>query len=239
MVRFFDRSQHCIKAPHKPIKQGYKILALCDHGYTSSWIYSSRTQGFANLTRLPNLSTTSSTVVHLCQPLPSKIHQLHLYMDNYFTNIPLLHTLYSTLHIGAFGALRMNYIPRQEFNDNVRLSWNNLIVPMTHIFNSIDGVIIILSKCYPVFTVKIGYLQSAGSLERPVLEVPSYVTHLKRQLEQLGSELDSLFLVSLKTTISIWEVWVLRINSAVIIKLNNGKTELATIVLLAVRHYDS
>jgi len=46
------------------------------------------------------------------------------------------------------------------------------MVPMTHIFNSIDGVIIILPRCYPVFALKIGYLKSA---RRPVLEVPSYV----------------------------------------------------------------
>jgi len=93
MVRFFGRGQLTIKAPHKPIKQGYKILALCNHGYTvpSHGSIHREHKVLRVLLDFPNLSATSSAV-QLCQPLPSKIHQFHLYMDNHFTNIPLLHT---------------------------------------------------------------------------------------------------------------------------------------------------
>jgi len=34
MVAFTGRSQHTLKMPNKPIDEGYKIYAICDHGYT-------------------------------------------------------------------------------------------------------------------------------------------------------------------------------------------------------------
>ena len=33
MVPYFGHTRHTIKAPHKPIKQGYKLWALGDSGY--------------------------------------------------------------------------------------------------------------------------------------------------------------------------------------------------------------
>ena len=136
MVRFHGHSQHTLKMPNKPIKHGYKILALCDHGYTYNWMYTSRTQGFANIDRVPNLTPTSSAVIQLCRPLPSMQYQFHLYMDNYFTNIPLFHHLYSSLHIAACGTLRINYIPtslKQHFDESQtrHLPWNHLAVITT------------------------------------------------------------------------------------------------------------
>jgi hypothetical protein len=34
MIRFFGQSKHTFKTPNKPIKERYKIFALCKAGYT-------------------------------------------------------------------------------------------------------------------------------------------------------------------------------------------------------------
>jgi len=39
MVLFKGRSFHTIKMPNKPIDQGYKIYALCEKGYTYSFLF--------------------------------------------------------------------------------------------------------------------------------------------------------------------------------------------------------
>src|SRR2546421_4425957 len=39
MVRFHGRSSDTCKMPNKPIKQGYKIFALADRGYSSIFSY--------------------------------------------------------------------------------------------------------------------------------------------------------------------------------------------------------
>jgi hypothetical protein len=36
MVRFTGRSHHTLRMPNKPIPEGYKIFALCEHGYAYS-----------------------------------------------------------------------------------------------------------------------------------------------------------------------------------------------------------
>jgi hypothetical protein len=45
MVPFAGRSKHTIKMPNKPIKEGFKIWALCDHGYLWDFLFYSRTSG--------------------------------------------------------------------------------------------------------------------------------------------------------------------------------------------------
>ena len=39
MVPYFGHTGHTIKAPHKPIKQGYKLWALGDSGYIYNWLW--------------------------------------------------------------------------------------------------------------------------------------------------------------------------------------------------------
>lgn len=58
MVRFTGRSAHTIKIKNKPIKQGFKLFALCWHGYTYSFLYNSRAKKI-NVKKLPNHSLTS------------------------------------------------------------------------------------------------------------------------------------------------------------------------------------
>ena len=49
MVQCFGRSQHTFKAPNKPIKEGYKIFALCEAGYTYYFMWSSKTKSYSEL----------------------------------------------------------------------------------------------------------------------------------------------------------------------------------------------
>lgn len=82
VIRFSGRSRHTLKIRNKPIKKGYKIFALCDHGYTYEFLWYSSTQGIAELTvsaassstSLPIASSstpTSKGVLHLARSLPS------------------------------------------------------------------------------------------------------------------------------------------------------------------------
>ena len=44
IARFFGRSAHTVRIKNKPIPEGYKILSLCDAGYTYAFIFTSRIQ---------------------------------------------------------------------------------------------------------------------------------------------------------------------------------------------------
>jgi Transposase IS4 len=45
MVPFAGRSKHTLKMKNKPVKEGFKIWALCDHGYLWDFLFYSRTCG--------------------------------------------------------------------------------------------------------------------------------------------------------------------------------------------------
>jgi hypothetical protein len=104
MVRFFGRSKHTFKVPNKPIKEGYKIFALCEAGYTYYFIWSSKSESYGELIKLPDLSPTESMVYQLAQKLPKDIPYI-IYMDNLFTRVPLLRKL-RAINIGACGITR-------------------------------------------------------------------------------------------------------------------------------------
>ena len=101
---------HPLKIRNKPIKEGDKIFALCDHGYTYGFLWYSSTQGVAELsssavlsstTRTPGLTATSNGVLHLAKSLAFNF-RWNLMLDNYFTNVPLFEQLLA-LGIGAGG----------------------------------------------------------------------------------------------------------------------------------------
>ena len=83
----------------KPIKQGYKIYGIADHGYLYNWIWSSREKGLQELVRFLTLTPTGCLVRSLVLSLLRKY--LTIYLDNYFTSIPLFTKLrkcnYSTV----------------------------------------------------------------------------------------------------------------------------------------------
>ena len=51
MVLYLGHTRHTIKAPHKPIKQGYKIWALEDLGYIFNWLWHSRSLDTEDLSK--------------------------------------------------------------------------------------------------------------------------------------------------------------------------------------------
>jgi len=106
MVRFCGRSLHTLKVKNKPIKQGYKIFALCSQGYTYGFLWYSVSQGIAELAKLDNLSPTASGVCQLAKLLPQGM-RWNLVLDTYFTNIPLFEEL-RKIGIGATGTTRVD-----------------------------------------------------------------------------------------------------------------------------------
>ena len=108
MIRCFGRSQHTYKMPNKPIKQGYKLFALADHGYVWWFQWSSRKHGIAELVLHPELTPTGSMVLQIVKKLPSLPQAPFIvYLDNYFTSIALFKLL-RDLGYGACGTTRPN-----------------------------------------------------------------------------------------------------------------------------------
>src|SRR5438874_13586500 len=106
MVCFYSHSSDTYKMPNKPIKQGYKIFALANNGYVWYFQLSSRQHGIGELEKVNELTPTSSMVLQMARLLP-KFPNAHfvIYMDNYFTSIPLFSMLRNE-QIGAVGTTR-------------------------------------------------------------------------------------------------------------------------------------
>jgi len=102
------KSLHTYKMPNKPIKQGYKIYRIADHNYIYNWIWSSREKGLQKIVLYPNLTKTGCLIRNLALSLPRR--HLIIYIDNYFTSIPLFTELQSC-QFGAVGTTR----PHKEF----------------------------------------------------------------------------------------------------------------------------
>jgi hypothetical protein len=119
MVCFTRRSRHTQRMPDKPIAEGYKIFALCEHGYTYAWAYYSRVDSFLGFHRRfpgphpdgPNqpleLTPTSRMFFWLCMTLPWKWRRFVVFCDNYFSNVPLFRALL-VYGIAACGTARPN-----------------------------------------------------------------------------------------------------------------------------------
>jgi hypothetical protein len=102
--------------PNKPIKQGYKIYGIADHGYIFNFLWSLREKGLQEIVLLPNLTKTGCLVRSLAASLPRD--KLVIYIDNYFTSIPLFEEL-RNLNYGAVGTKRL-HARCEAHNDSVR-----------------------------------------------------------------------------------------------------------------------
>jgi hypothetical protein len=118
--------------PNKPIKQGYKIYGIADHGYLYNFLWSSREKGLQDILLRPELTKTGCLIRNLVLSLPRKY--LTIYMDNYFTSIPL----FLELRACKFGAVSTTR-PHKEFPANLKelkdrfstkLEWNTLLGAM-------------------------------------------------------------------------------------------------------------
>ena len=89
IIRFSGRSSDTFRIKGKPTPEGYKILALCDRGYTWSFLPLSCISKSGEVERIKGLSETICCMVHLTNQLPMKARAYNMYMDNYFASIPL------------------------------------------------------------------------------------------------------------------------------------------------------
>jgi hypothetical protein len=113
MSAYRERTSHTTKLKNKPIKEGYKMWALAEHGYIWSWLFYSLRDGTERIreARDPAIPTdmnpTHTMVMKLAMELPYKEYNYVLYLDNLFTSVPLLNAL-EKLKIGATGTTRKN-----------------------------------------------------------------------------------------------------------------------------------
>jgi hypothetical protein len=89
--------------PNKPITQGYKIYGIADHGYIYNFVWSSMEKGLQDIILRPDLTKTGSLVRQLALSLPRR--RLTIYIDNYFTSIPLFTEL-RACEFGVIGTTR-------------------------------------------------------------------------------------------------------------------------------------
>ena len=110
MMPYFGHTRHTIKAPHKPIKQGYKIWTLGDYGYTCNWLWYSKaegTEGLGSKSRQNSMADTQTLVISLAKSLLDPAKGYTLYLDNLFPSIPLAVEL-RKLGIGVMSTTRLN-----------------------------------------------------------------------------------------------------------------------------------
>lgn len=134
MIRFGGRSKHTVRMPNKPITEGYKVFAICDHGYTINWRFHSRVKGIGELSSAYRDSVgisapTTAVVYQLAESsLPYREYDFVIYMDNLFSTVALFSKLRS-IGIGACGTARLQAgrFPL-EYNNNAKdIPWNTVV----------------------------------------------------------------------------------------------------------------
>jgi len=133
MVHFTSRSHNTTMIRGKPIPQGYRMLAVCEHGHTFSFMFTSQSKSFSNILDIYQgaqaLSPTSKAVFQLATTLPAQRFHFTLYCDNYFSNISLF-TALREYSISACETVRTNsapYLPQFKLNKKGSfLPWNTL-----------------------------------------------------------------------------------------------------------------
>jgi hypothetical protein len=125
IVRFSGRSVHTVRIKNKPTPEGYKILSLCDAGYTYAFFFTSRIHNQPEVQQMLGLSKVGNEVFHLASQLP-KNKSFNIYMDNYFSSIKLFKYLREK-KIGACGTVRKNSANfPQIFKVDKKLEWDTL-----------------------------------------------------------------------------------------------------------------
>jgi len=76
---------------NKPITQGYKIFGIANHGYLYNFLWSSREKGLQDILLWLEHTKTGCLVRNLALSFPREY--LTIYMDNYFTSVPLFSEL--------------------------------------------------------------------------------------------------------------------------------------------------
>jgi transposase IS4-like protein len=141
MVRFHGRSGDTCKMPNKPIKQGYKIFALATDAYVWWFQLSSRRYGIAELDKHTKLTNTGSMVLQMARKLPKFDDSYYaLYLDNYFTSIPLFSTLRKE-KIGAAGTTQPSGLEFPSLLIVLRQNWSHKLDWGTMVGKVVDNVL--------------------------------------------------------------------------------------------------
>jgi hypothetical protein len=142
--------------PKKLIKQGYKIYGITDHRYVYNWLWSSREKGLQDIVLHITLTNTGSLVRSLALSLPRRF--ITIYLDNYFTSIPLFSKL-RACNFGVVGTTR----PHREFPKELseikdrfstKLKWNTLLAAIVEDTLCLawqdNNIVLALSNIYTV-----------------------------------------------------------------------------------------
>jgi hypothetical protein len=123
MVCFHRQLSDTCKMLNKLIKQGYKIFALADDSYIWHFQLSSKQYGIEELSKVDKLTPTRSIVLQMARLLP-KFPNSHyiIYLDNYFTSIPLFSMLRKE-NISAAGTTRPSGIDFLALLIVLRQNW--------------------------------------------------------------------------------------------------------------------
>jgi hypothetical protein len=174
IVRCFGRSLHTYKISNKPIQQGYKVFGLADHGCLYSFLWSSRVRGLQEIVLRPQLTPTGSLVRTLALTLPRC--RITIYMDNYFTPVPLFEELRSC-EFGAVGTTRPHSVSPSEMKElkdrfssyRTRPVWLGRITILS----------LLLQMSTQFIQPKIGLVVYESGLQRRLRMAPSYGRSLK------------------------------------------------------------
>lgn len=200
--------------PNKPITQGYKIFGVADHRYLYNFIWSSREKGLQDILLRPNLTKTGCLVRTLALSLPRR--HLAIYIDNYFTSIPLFAEL-RACKFGAIGTTRPHRQLPSKFRElkeryASRLDWNTLLADV--IDNTLylawqdNNIVLALSNIHTVHK-RDDFRERIRRRQQRVLPTDeSYVKYSKMNRQKSSKYLDLSMII-----ITIWEVSILQINS--------------------------
>ncbi|CAG8703026.1 9910_t:CDS:1 [Dentiscutata erythropus] len=127
IVWFSGHSKHTFKMKNKSISEGYKIISLCEKGYTYTFVLESHVENNNEIQSIFGLSKTGSLVSYLVMQL-SNSRAYNIYMDNYFASMPL----FNYLRIKGYGAcstVRTNsaiFSKELKVEKSIRLNWDTL-----------------------------------------------------------------------------------------------------------------
>ena len=100
IARFSGRSAHTVRIKNKPTFEGFKILSLCESGYTYTFLPTSRISP-SDVPKLNDLNQIRCLVHHLITQLPYYWFLFNVHIDNYFSNVSLFQN-FQQIDIVAF-----------------------------------------------------------------------------------------------------------------------------------------
>jgi hypothetical protein len=93
LVEVKGRSKHTLQIPSKAAGRGYKVYALCTHGYLYDFVFTSRIQKIAEVGEEKDVRQTFTMVQYLMKRFLNEGYHYIVYLDNFFITANLLASL--------------------------------------------------------------------------------------------------------------------------------------------------